>query len=49
LAADGGVELGVGEALISFLNEKERPHPVERSLIVPPGSQVGPPTEAERQ
>ena len=42
-------EMGVGEALISLLDEKGRPHPVERGLIVPPGSRVGPATEAERQ
>jgi len=42
-------EMGVGEVLISFLDEKGRPHPVERGLIVPPGSRVGPATEAERQ
>ena len=42
-------EMGVGEALVSLLDEKGRPHPVERGLIVPPGSRVGPATEAERQ
>ena len=42
-------ELGVGEALVSFLDEKGRPGIVERALIVPPASQLGPITEAERQ
>jgi len=39
----------VGEALISFLDEKGHLRPVERGLIVPPGSRMGPTTEAERQ
>lgn len=42
-------EAGVGEALVSFLDEKGRPHPVERALIIPPGSRIGPATEAEQQ
>lgn len=42
-------ELGVGEALVSFLDEKGRPQPVERALIRPPGSRLGPVTEQERQ
>ncbi|HYD95242.1 MAG TPA: DUF853 domain-containing protein [Noviherbaspirillum sp.] len=41
-------ELGVGEALVSFLDEKGRPNVVERALIVPPASQIGPLTDAER-
>jgi hypothetical protein len=41
-------ELGVGEALVSFLDEKGRPNIVERAFIVPPASQVGPLTDAER-
>src|SRR5207249_2438138 len=41
-------ELGVGEALVSFLDEKGRPLPVERAFIVPPSSQLGPLSEAER-
>ena len=41
-------ELGVGEALVSFLDEKGIPTPVERSFICPPGSRVGPATDAER-
>jgi hypothetical protein len=41
-------ELGVGEALISTLNEKGTPGIVERALIVPPRAQIGPISEAER-
>jgi DNA helicase HerA-like ATPase len=41
-------ELGVGEALVSMLDEKGRPHMVERAWIVPPGSRIGPVTDAER-
>ena len=41
-------ELGVGEALVSFLDEKGRPNMVERAFILPPASQIGPMTEAER-
>jgi uncharacterized protein len=41
-------ELGVGEALVSFLDEKGTPQPVERAFIVPPASQLGPITDAER-
>ncbi|HEX4859052.1 MAG TPA: helicase HerA-like domain-containing protein [Usitatibacteraceae bacterium] len=35
-------ELGVGEALVSFLDEKGRPTVVERALVCPPRSQIGP-------
>ena len=42
------MELEVGEALVSFLDEKGRPNMVERAFIVPPSSQLGPVTEAER-
>lgn len=42
-------ELGVGEALVSFLDEKGRPLSVERVLIHPPQSQIGPLTETQRQ
>jgi len=42
-------ELGVGEALVSFLDEKGRPLPVERALVRPPNSQIGPLTENQRQ
>jgi DNA helicase HerA-like ATPase len=41
-------ELGVGEALVSFLDEKGSPVPVERALVVPPGSRIGPVSVAER-
>ncbi len=41
-------ELGVGEALISLLDEKGRPQPVERAFILPPASRIGPVTDAER-
>ncbi|MBK7353173.1 MAG: DUF853 family protein [Nitrosomonas sp.] len=40
-------ELGVGEALISFLDEKGRPNPVEIGKILPPASRVGAATESE--
>jgi len=42
-------ELGVGEALVSFLDEKGRPGVVERAYIVPPQGQIGPITDAQRQ
>jgi hypothetical protein len=42
-------ELGVGEALVSFLDEKGSPCMVERAFIVPPGSQLGPLSAEERQ
>jgi len=42
-------ELGVGEALVSLLDEKGRPTVVERAFIVPPRAQIGPITAAERQ
>ncbi len=42
-------ELGVGEALVSLLDAKGSPSVVERALIVPPGSQLGPLTEDERR
>jgi DNA helicase HerA-like ATPase len=41
-------ELAVGEALVSFLDEKGAPTPVERALVVPPESRVGPITPEER-
>jgi DNA helicase HerA-like ATPase len=41
-------ELGVGEALVSFLDDKGRPNVTERAFIVPPGSQLGPISAAER-
>ncbi|RLM48502.1 DUF853 family protein, partial [Halorubrum sp. Atlit-28R] len=42
-------ELAVGEALVSFLDEKGRPAIVERAFILPPASQIGPITEEERK
>jgi hypothetical protein len=42
-------ELGVGEALVSMLDEKGRPSVVERAFIVPPGSRIGPIDDAERK
>jgi hypothetical protein len=41
-------ELGVGEALVSFLDEKGQPGIVDRALIYPPQSQLPPLTPAER-
>ncbi len=41
-------ELGVGEALVSLLDEKGRPGVTERALIVPPGSRLGPIDAAAR-
>ncbi|SDY38441.1 helicase HerA-like domain-containing protein [Nitrosomonas sp. Nm33] len=42
-------ELAVGEALISFLDEKGRPSPVEIGKIFPPMSRIGPVMDQERQ
>ncbi len=42
-------QLGTGEALVSVLNGKGAPTPVERILIRPPGSRIGPLTAAERK
>ncbi|MGE4442879.1 MAG: helicase HerA-like domain-containing protein [Desulfomicrobium sp.] len=42
------VSLGTGEALVSTLDEKGRPRMVERILIRPPYSRIGPLTEEER-
>jgi len=41
-------ELGVGEALVSLLDDKGRPCVVDRALICPPQSQLPPLTPAER-
>ncbi|MGH6628869.1 MAG: helicase HerA-like domain-containing protein, partial [Burkholderiales bacterium] len=41
-------ELGVGEALVSFLDDKGRPTIVERAFVVPPGTRIGPITAQER-
>jgi DNA helicase HerA-like ATPase len=48
-AATAITELGVGEALVSFLDEKGRPNVVERAVIFPPASRLGPLTAEERQ
>jgi DNA helicase HerA-like ATPase len=40
-------ELGVGEALVSLLDEKGRPSVVERAYILPPASRIGPATPDE--
>ncbi len=48
-AATAITELGVGEALVSFLDEKGRPNVVERSMIFPPASRLGPLTADERK
>ena len=42
-------ELGVGEALVSVLDEKGRPQVVGQTLIRPPSSRLGPATEKERE
>jgi hypothetical protein len=42
-------ELGVGEALVSLLDEKGRPGVVERAFIAPPHSKIGPITPEERK
>ncbi len=41
-------ELGVGEALVSFLDEKGIPTPVERTFVCPPQSRIGAISDAER-
>lgn len=42
-------EVGVGEALTSFLEKKGVPGMVERTLIRPPSSQLGPISDEERR
>ncbi|HZY60880.1 MAG TPA: DUF853 domain-containing protein [Edaphobacter sp.] len=41
-------QLGVGEGLISFLDEKGIPGVVERAMVCPPHSQIGPITPEQR-
>ena len=41
-------ELGVGEALVSFLDDKGTPGIVERAMVMPPRSRIGPLTPEER-
>ncbi len=43
------MELGVGEALVSVLEDKGVPAPVERTMVRPPSSRIGPATLQERQ
>jgi hypothetical protein len=40
-AAEAIVELGVGEALVSFLDAKGVPTPVERCFVAPPRGRIG--------
>lgn len=47
-AAAAITELGVGEALVSFLDADGRPTPVERARVVPPASRIGPLSPEER-
>jgi DNA helicase HerA-like ATPase len=48
-AATAITELGVGEALVSTLDEKGAPTVVERMLILPPTGRIGPCKPEERQ
>jgi uncharacterized protein len=41
-------ELGVGEALVSFLDGRGTPRPVERALVFPPRSRLAPLSPEER-
>jgi len=43
------LELGVGEALVSMLEKKGEPSIVQRTLIRPPASRLGPVTPEERR
>ncbi len=47
-AAAAITELGTGEALVSFLDEKGRPSIVERAYVLPPASRLGPLAAEER-
>ena len=42
-------QLGIGEALVSTLDTKGSPTPVQRTLIRPPESRIGPLDETERR
>jgi uncharacterized protein len=42
-------ELAVGEALVSFLDDKGRPGVTERVFVLPPGSQIGPISVEQRK
>ena len=48
-AAMAITELGVGEALVSFLDEHGRPTVVERAMVLPPASRIGPMSAEERR
>jgi DNA helicase HerA-like ATPase len=48
-ASEAITQLGVGEALVSTLQDKGVPSVVERTLVRPPCSRIGPATAAERQ
>ena len=41
-------DLGVGEALVSMLDDHGRPCPTERAFVLPPASQIGPLTMGQR-
>lgn len=43
------MELGVGEALVSTLEKKGQPSVVQRTLVRPPSSRLGPLTDDERR
>ncbi len=47
-AAAALTELGVGEALVSLLDAEGRPGVVDRALVAPPATRLGPLAEAER-
>ncbi|OYT94035.1 MAG: ATP-binding protein [Burkholderiales bacterium PBB3] len=42
-------ELAVGEALVSLMDEKGRPSVTQRVFVLPPSSQIGPITPAQRK
>lgn len=42
-------ELGVGEALVSTLDEKGRPNVTQRVFMIPPASRLGPASEDEQK
>ncbi|MDQ2779251.1 MAG: DUF853 domain-containing protein [Pseudomonadota bacterium] len=43
------MDLAVGEALVSFLDDKGRPSVTQRVFVIPPGSQIGPITVEQRK
>lgn len=46
---DAITELAVGEALVSFLDEKGSPSVTQRLYVIPPGSQIAPITDNQRK